>query len=172
MRDKKEKNNPEATTEEVEDILPDAEGVKEEASDAAPEDVPEAGQTAEPTEEEAWKDRYIRLLAEFENYKKRTDKEKSSTYSNAIGSFAGDLLEVVDNFERAVVQDVSTKVDERFLEGMQLILDQLAGILKKNGVEEIVAEGEEFNPNLHDALTMIPGGDVESNHIVQVVQKG
>ncbi|MDR1778777.1 MAG: nucleotide exchange factor GrpE [Clostridiales Family XIII bacterium] len=152
------------------DTEPAAEEVVEEAAEGAAE---EAAEDAEAPDEAAlWKDRYIRLQAEFQNYKKRTDKEKAGTYSNAIASFAGDLLEVVDGFERAVTTDVSTKTDERFLEGMRMILDQLNAVLKKNGVEEIQAEGEEFDPNVHEALTMVPSDKVPSGHVVQVVKKG
>ena len=97
------------------------EELQEEPCEEAPEEKPE-----EP--EEDWKDKYTRLYAEFQNFRKRTDKEKSDIYAFANEKFAMGLLEVIDNFERAMehAQDSS---DPKFAEGMQLILKQLQGVL-------------------------------------------
>jgi molecular chaperone GrpE len=174
MSVRKEKENVENERPETPETSEDAEAVSEE--DAAPEDeeVLEDGEAgaSEKSENEDWKDRYIRLQAEFQNYKRRTDKEKTATYGNAIGKFAEDLLEVVDNFERAIEHDAPEGSDGNIRQGMEMILSQLRNVLSKNGVEEIVAEGEEFDPNIHSALTVAPAAGVESGRIIQVVQKG
>lgn len=163
------------TAEEVkeEEVLEQEELVEEsaEANDPSTGSGAEAGETAvEPAElEEDWQDKYTRLYAEFQNFRRRTDKEKSDIYAFANEKFAMGLLEVVDNFERAM--EHGSESDPKFSEGMQLILKQLQGVLEKNNVEEIEALGKPFDPNYHNAV-MTEAAEAESGTVTKVLQKG
>ena len=166
------------TAEEIEETV-------EEPVEAAEETLTEEEKTEEPQEEpceeapeekpeepgEDWKDKYTRLYAEFQNFRRRTDKEKSDIYAFANEKFAMGLLEVIDNFERAMehAQDSS---DPKFAEGMQLILKQLQGVLEKNNVEEIEALGKPFDPNYHNAVMTEAAEGAESGTVTKVLQKG
>ncbi|MDR0357826.1 MAG: nucleotide exchange factor GrpE [Clostridiales Family XIII bacterium] len=140
-----------------------------EGSETAEAEKPSA---SEPEAEEGSDLRYMRLAADFQNYKKRTEKEKSDIYVYANAKFAGDLLEVLDNFERAVAQDAAEGADAKFLEGMDMIRAQLINVLKKNDVEEIAAAGEVFDPNVHHAVVMEASDAYESGRVSDVLQKG
>jgi molecular chaperone GrpE len=140
---------------------PDEAGVPDEQTEPAA-DGPKEDESA----------RYMRLAADFQNYKKRTEKEKSDIYAYANEKFAADLLDVIDNFERAIAQDATTGADEQFLEGMRLIMEQLVGVLERNDVKEIDAAGGEFDPNLHHAVQMEESPEHESGKVTRVIQKG
>jgi molecular chaperone GrpE len=164
--------NPSGETPETEDAGASGEN---EASPDGPDEQTAAGQ------EESGDARYMRLAADFQNYKKRTEKEKSDIYAYANEKFAADLLDVIDNFERALGQgaapgpaDAETDggADEKFLEGMKLIMDQLVNVLERNDVSEIDAAGAEFDPNLHHAVQMEESGEYESGKVTRVIQKG
>jgi len=118
--------------------------------------------------EEPMKDQYLRLMADFQNYKRRVEKEREETRAYANEKIVTDLLTVLDNFDRAMEHDA----DEGFKEGMQMILDQFNDVLKHAGVEEIEAQGTEFNPNVHNAVLMEDTDEVESGHVSCVLQKG
>ena len=112
--------------------------------------------------------RYLRLLAEFQNYKKRTEKEKTDLYSYANEKIMAELLEVLDNFERALEQDAG----DGFKEGMELIFTQLTNVLTKAGLAEITALGEDFDPNVHNAVMAEETEEYESGKVSGVMQKG
>lgn len=114
-------------------------------------------------------DKYLRLYAEYDNYRKRTAKEKTETYQNASVKCIEDLLPVVDSFERALEADCA---DENFKNGMQMIFGQLKTFLDKMNVTVIEALGAEFDPNFHNAIQQQEGTDYESNHVCAVYQKG
>ena len=114
-------------------------------------------------------DKYLRLYAEYDNYRKRTAKEKTETYQNASVKCIEDLLPVVDSFERALEADCA---DENFKNGMQMIFGQLKTFLDKMNVTAIDALGAEFDPNFHNAIQQQEGTDYESNHVCAVYQKG
>ncbi len=121
------------------------------------------------------KDKYIRAHADFENMKKRLEKEKTNALIYANEAFAKDLLTVLDTFENALksVEQVNSN-DEAINEikkGMSLTYEQLLSILKKHGVEEVECEGE-FNPEHHQAVTQMDSEEHNSGDIVQVLQKG
>jgi len=124
---------------------------------------------------EEQKDKYLRAYAEFENYKKRLEKEKVNSLAYANESFARDLLTVLDTFENALksIESVEENKEsiEKIKEGMALTYEQLLSILKKNGVEEIECKGE-FDPNYHQVVTQMDSDKHESGDIVQVLQKG
>ncbi|MDE5862667.1 MAG: nucleotide exchange factor GrpE [Ruminococcus sp.] len=113
--------------------------------------------------------KYIRLFAEYDNYRKRTAKEKSETYSNASAKCIEELLPVIDSFERSL--DVEC-TDENFKNGMSMIFGQLKTFLEKMNVTAIDALGAEFNPNIHNAISQQDGTDYASNHVCTVFQKG
>ena len=137
------------------------------------EEVTEAAEAPEEVSEENKEykdlyDKYLRLLAEFENYKKRTQKEKEDIYSLAKTDVVTKLLPVIDNFDRA------EKVidDEAVAEGVKLIHKQFDEFLSKLGVEEIPAEGCEFDPNLHSAVFHEDVEGEPENTVSEVLQKG
>jgi molecular chaperone GrpE len=146
------------------------------AEQAAPGDAGlganESAGAATETPEEDGDARYVRLAADFQNYKKRVEKEKSDIYAYANEKFAADLLEVIDNFERAIGQDAASGADGKFIEGMGMIMDQLVNVLERHDVTEIPALGEEFDPNLHHAVQMAPSAEYESGRVMTVIQKG
>ena len=111
----------------------------------------------------------MRLIADFQNFKRRTEKEKSDIYAYANEQIALELLEVIDNFERALDHE---STDKAYAEGMELILKQLIEVLKKSGIEEIKTLGEEFDPNFHNAVMMEDNPDFESGKVTEVLQKG
>lgn len=120
-------------------------------------------------EEEELQTRFLRLAADFKNFKRRIDKEKSDIYAYANEKLMAELLDVIDNFDRAVSVDCT---DKAMLEGMNMILKQLKGVLEKNGLEEIRAEGEIFDPNFHHAVLMEDVDTHKSGEISEVLQKG
>ena len=97
-------------------------------------------------------DRIKRLMAEFENFKKRSDKERTNLYSSVMGDVVTALLPVVDNLEKA--SQVETK-DEQYKNGVQMVLTQFKEVLKNNGVTEIEAVGKKFDPSIHEAVSLV-----------------
>lgn len=126
---------------------------------------------------EAQKDKYLRLVAEFDNFRKRTAREYSEMQEVALGRSLSGLFPVVDNFERAF-QDAPPEGDwipsdpTAFAKGMRLIRDQLRKVLADAGLEELLAHGQPFDPNLHDALTQMPHESVPADHVAAVHARG
>ena len=113
-------------------------------------------------------DKYLRILAEYDNFRKRTAKEKESIYSDAYADALTQLLPVIDNLERAAGLS-----GDKVAEGVQMTLNQFKDTLKKLGVEEIPAEkGGEFDPNVHNAVMSTEDPDIPSGSIAAVLQKG
>ena len=102
------------------------------------------------------KDQYLRLFAEFDNFKKRTVKEKLDLMRTAAQDTISDLLPVLDDFGRAKQSAEDENSEEQFSEGVMLVYNKLFGVLKSKGLEEMVPNGEEFNPEFHEAITKIP----------------
>lgn len=119
---------------------------------------------------EAESERYMRLMAEFQNYKKRAAKEKADTLQYANEKIVGDLLPVIDNFERALATETDDL--EGYAKGMQLIFEQFMKALENAGVEEIKAMDEEFDPNVHNAVMTENIEDKDDGKITKVLQKG
>lgn len=143
------------------------EGPEAEAQEA--EKPEKAEKNEKDPEEEALNTKYLRLMADFQNYKRRTEKEKSDIYAFANEKIVSELLNVIDNFERAL--DAGNEGDS-FVEGMNLIFKQLQGVLEKAGVVEIEALGREFDPNFHHAVMTEDSEEYESGKITAVLQKG
>lgn len=114
-------------------------------------------------------DQYLRLAAEYDNYRRRSQKEKSDAYTNAKSDAVIAFLPVYDNLERALKQDTA---DEAYKKGVEMTMTQLKDVLKKLGVEEIPALGETFDPNLHNAVMHVEDESVGENTIVDVFQAG
>lgn len=125
---------------------------------------------AKTKECEALDDRCKRLAAEFDNYKKRTVKEKESIYTDSVCDVVEKMLPVLDNLERAI--DSFDDKESEHCKGVEMVLRQTADILKKIGVEEIDAVGEKFDPTMHNAVMHIDDDNYGENTIAQQFQKG
>ena len=115
------------------------------------------------------KDKYLRLYAEFQNYRNRATKEKTEAYNNAIADCIKQILPVIDNFERALTQECA---DESYKSGMEMIFKNFMSILNKLGVKEIEALGKPFDPNVHHAIQQCESDEYESDMVCNVFQKG
>lgn len=118
-----------------------------------------------------WYDRYVRLSADFENFRKRTQKEKSNLFKYGHENLIIDLLPVIDNFERAVEHAKQAKDIEAIQTGIQMIFNQLINNLEKHGVHSKQAQGQEFDPNQHEAISHVESNDVDPNHVIEEMQK-
>ena len=178
-----EKNIPiedEIVDEEVKEETPETEETKEEqepeetcetpCEEAPQEEAPQEGSDKENEKIAELNAKYVRLMADFQNQKKRFDKEKADIYQFANEDIVKSLLDVIDNFERAL--EASKDSDSKFREGMEMIFKQLMGALEKAGVSEIKALGEDFDPNFHNAVMMEETDEYESNKVSGVMQKG
>ena len=150
-----------------------------EGSSEAPASEKAAEQPAAPSAEEILKqqltesnDRFVRLMAEFDNFRRRSAKEQLDLIETANGKILEKLSEVQDNFERAFAAENKAKDLEAFEKGMQLIYNQFAKILTDAGLEQIDPTGKEFDPNLHEALMQQPSETIPEGHVVTVFQKG
>ena len=117
----------------------------------------------------AEKDKYLRLAAEYDNYRKRSQKERENVYSDAKADTVLQLLPVYDNLERALKADCS---DNAFYKGVEMIMDQLMGIFAKLGVEVIQTEGQTFDPTLHNAVIHVEDENLGENMVAEEFQKG
>ena len=114
-------------------------------------------------------DRYLRLAAEYDNYRKRTAKEKEALWSSAKADTDAAFLPVYDNLERAIKQETA---DEAYKKGVEMTMNQLKEVFAKLGIEEIPALGEQFDPNLHNAVMHIDDENLGENVVAQVFQAG
>lgn len=166
----------------AEDVKPE-----EESSEASEENTPE--ETEETSEEpkkkkfgkkdkkdpkdekiEELTDRVKRQLAEFENFRNRTEKEKSSMYEMGVKSIIEKILPVIDNFERGL--EHAPEEGDAFADGMRMVYKQMLTELDKVGVKEIDALGADFDPNIHNAVMQVASEEYESGKVAQVLQKG
>lgn len=161
---KAEEHCEEAAEEQCEGKTEEAE--ETEGSSDAGDEAAEAEKKAEEQESE----RYMRLMAEFQNFKRRAAREKSDIHAYANEKIVGELLPVLDNFERAL--STNTEDIEGYAKGMELIFTQLKTALEHAGLEEIPALGEEFDPNVHNAVMTEDSEEHEDGHISKVLQKG
>lgn len=158
------------TAEEQTDAQPKAEEKAKEEVKEEPATEPEKRIVEENID---YKDKYIRLSAEFDNYRKRTLKEKMDFLKTASSEILQKLLPVKDNFERALQSMESAKDVEALKEGVDLIYTSFSDILKQNGLKEIEALHQEFNVDVHEALTKIPAPSEDlKGKVVDVIEKG
>lgn len=144
---------------------PDAEGSDAEAG------IETGGEADADAKDESSDDKYVRLLAEFQNYKRRTAKEKTDIRTYANEKIAGDLLPVMDNFERALATNAGDD-PEAYAKGMAMIFDQLKTALNNVGVKEVEALGEDFDPTRHNAVMHSESEEYEEGKVCMVLQKG
>ena len=153
------------------DIPETEETVETEQAEIEQEVIDPAKEQIEALEKELaeMKDRYLRVAAEYENYRRRSAKERESFYQDATAAAISAMLPVLDNLERAAAQPTE---DEAFMKGVELTLKQFGECLEKLGVKEIPALGEQFDPNLHNAVMHVEQEGCDDNTIVEVFQKG
>ncbi len=187
-----ENKNQEVVEETVEETIAenaDAETEETENANAASGEVEETAEGAgEPTKEksklfkkkkdpkdekiEELSDKLLRQMAEFDNFRKRTEKEKSAMYEIGAKDIIEKLLPVVDNFERGFTTVAEEDKEDAFVTGMEMVYKQLMTMLESVGVKPIEAVGQEFNPDLHNAVMHVEDETVGENIIVEEFQKG
>jgi len=170
----KKTQSEETVEEKIEEIQTDettethGEEVKEEQT-GEEQTVEETKKENKEETKEDLQDKYLRLMAEYQNYRNRTTKEKSDIYAHANEKMALDVLEVIDNFERAMEQKPE---GDKFAEGIELILKQLSQVLEKNNVTVIDAMGKDFDPNFHNAVMTEEVEGAKPGTVTKVFQKG
>lgn len=151
---------------------PQMEAVEDEITDNGEEKINELEQKLRRQIEEL-KDTNLRLHAEFDNYRKRTIKEKIELSKTASEDVIIDLLPVLDDFDRALKNITDAGAENAFTEGIALIYNKLLKVLSQKGVEEIQAKDQVFDTDFHEAVSHIPGDDSDGEQkIIDVVQKG
>lgn len=127
----------------------------------------------ELSQEEAlkWKNEYLYLRAEFENYKKNTLKERSDLLKFGVERIGRDILEVMDNFERALQTKVTAETLTTFKTGVEMTAKELKDLLTKHGIQEVPSENHPFNPSIHEAISSEPTSLVAEGHITKVFKK-
>ena len=159
----------------TENTIPETEQVEETTAAEQAEETVETVEEVEAVVDNsaqllaAAEDKYLRLAAEYDNFRKRSAKEKESAWTDSKASTAAAFLPVYDNLERALKAPCS---DEAFLKGVEMTMNQLKEVLTKLGIEEIPALGEKFDPNCHNAVMHVDDDSVEENTIVEVFQTG
>ena len=150
--------NKEKTTENTEEL--EQETVEETTEGAEVEEVEEKDPLAELNEQ------YLRLAAEYDNYKRRTTQEKVQIYTNSVAEVIEKILPFVENMARATAVEVASEDAKQLLEGIKLVERQFLETLTAIGVEEIKAEGEKFDPNMHNAVMHVDDDSIEGEEIV------
>ena len=194
MEDKEKKSQEDMVKEAVEEAKKEAEASKDEAEEAKTEEASEEqeAETEDQTEEKASKkffgkkdkkdkkdekieeltDRLTRQMAEFDNFRKRSEKEKSQMYEIGAKDIIEKILPVVDNFERGLGSVPEEEKNAPFVEGMEKIYKQLMTTLESVGVKPIEAVGQEFNPDFHNAVMHVEDEGLGENIIAEEFQKG
>ena len=162
MEKNDEIKNEELKTEDIEDVEKDAVEKDNEKQQEIKEMIPKE-------DYDELDDRFKRMLAEFENYKKRSSKERETLYNSILGDVVESILPVVDNLENAA--KVETE-DKNFKEGVELVLKQLKTVLETKGVQEIKSVGETFDPELHEAVSSIQDENLGEKEIATEYRKG
>lgn len=162
--------------------VPETEETTEETDgETAPEEPsPEetaAAEAAEATEseekeEEDFKDQYLRLRADFENFRKRTRKEKEDWTQRCLENICTDLLTILDHYDLGLENAKGQEISEDTLQGFELIRGQLGTTLGKYGLEAVEAESGTFDPNIHEAITHLPSTEIPEGEIVAMTRKG
>ena len=142
---------------------------EEEIINQTEETSPETEETAPVDELTEMKEKYLRLYSDFENFRKRTAKEKIELIQTASERLIVDLLPVIDDYERALANAPEGEITE----GTQLIFTKIGNILQSKGLKELPAKGEVFDAEIHDCITQFPAhSEEEKGKVVEVVEKG
>lgn len=158
-KDQEDKDKQDIETEEVDEEIQDKEFT-----------ITEEEYKNKEKELEQTNTRLLRLQADFMNFKKRSEKEKTDTINYALENFVCKLLPILDNFKLAIESE--THEENGFYDGVNLIYKQLIDTLNDNGVVEMKALGEEFDPNFHHAVIMEESEEYESGKVIEVLQTG
>ena len=162
----------EATVDEQDEATVDEQEAETAESDAEGEELEEdATEEDEEPGADVYKDRWMRLAAEFDNYKKRTLRERDALIQSANEGLLRDLLPLVDSVDRASAPAEGDTDSEAFKEGVRMIMEELPKILANRGLKEIDASGQGFDPNLHEALMQV-ASDHEEGTIAEVIERG
>ncbi len=153
----------------VEEVLEETEEVREAEAEAPETEAPQEEEQEPIPEPVVPRDQFLRLAAEYDNYRKRTAKEKENLWTDAKADTVQAFLPVYDNLERALKQDTA---DEAFKKGVEMTMNQLKEVFAKLGVTEIDAQGKPFDPNLHNAVMHIEDDKLGENIVAQVFQAG
>ena len=194
MEDKEKKSQEDMVKEAVEEAKKEAEASKDEAEEAKTEEVSEEQEagTEDQTEEKASKkffgkkdkkdkkdekieeltDRLTRQMAEFDNFRKRTEKEKSQMYEVGAKDIIEKILPVVDNFERGLDAVPEEKKEDPFIQGMEKVYKQFMTVLESVEVKPIEALGNRFDPNFHNAVMHVEDENFGENEVAEEFQKG
>lgn len=159
----------EDTGESIEDIEHEMEVAAQEADDTLNRRPPAPPSASTDDEVKKLHDRYLRTLADFENYRKRADREKMEYYKQALAGLTKDLLPVLDNFDRAL--DHAEEGDD-FHRGVLLIYKQLFDVLQKYGLKPFAESGVPFDPNIHEAVVTENDPSLPNHTVKEVLQKG
>ena len=128
------------------------------------------GEAEAPVDEAAqWKDKYMRTMADFDNFRKRTARDREDLFKQAAADVIKDILPTVDNLELALSK---AQKDDPFTKGVQMVYDGLVKMLEGHGAKRLDALGEPLDPNFHQAIATLPSADVEEGHIMTEVKKG
>ena len=147
------------------------EDAQETAQEAKPEETPaEDPAEARRGERAAEKDRNMRRLADFDNFRRRVTREKNETYQRATEAAITEFLPVLDNFDRAIAQ--APAAGDPFADGMRMVYEQFSNVLSKAGVTPIVANGEAFNPEIHEAIAYQPSPDAPEGQVIYEAKRG
>lgn len=158
-----------------------AEESAEESVDQQPEEAEKEEKQAQPEEKASeeneaeiklsqMKDQLLRTMAEFDNYRKRTTKEKEQIFNRGVSYVVEAILPVIDNFERALA--AAKDKEDNFVKGVEMTYQQMLGALKNLGVEQMEALGQTFDPHFHDAMQHVEDEQYGESEIVEVFQKG
>ena len=165
--------NPEVNSETQETVI---ENDNLEATSQEEEEQKEEEITSEPSAEDKiveLNDKYLRLYSEFDNYRKRTNKEKLDLITNASSSVIKDMIVILDDFDRAIKNNETSEDINGVKEGFVLIQTKLKGILESKGLKPMVCKGETFDSELHEAIANMPASTDElKNKIIEDVEKG
>lgn len=181
------KKKDEQKLEEMQQEIDEAEAAQEDAAEGSEEEAPEEAAAADAAMQEEIealkgqvdglnkdlqekKDRLLRLQADFDNFRRRSAKEREEISAVVTQNFCKDMLPLLDNFERAMAAE--TKDVEAFQKGIEMIFTQFQEILKKNGLEHIEAIGQKFDPNFHQAVMRVEDPEKEDDTVAQELQKG
>lgn len=166
MEETKEQSDQQKKESNVDQDAENADAQKEDETEAMQREIEQLKKEKEDTYQ-----RMLRIQAEYENYKKRTQKEKEAERKYKSQDLVQELLPVLDNFERALKVE-ATEETKSLIDGITMVYNQLQDALKSQGVEVIEAEGKEFDPNIHHAVMQVEEEGIESNIIVEELQKG
>lgn len=159
-------------TEREDEVLEQTDEVPAAETEAGTVDVEETDLEVARREAKENYDKFLRVYAEFENYKKRMERDKSEFLKYANEGLIKELLGVIDNLDRAVGQARQNPESESLVEGVEMILRQTKEIMEKHGVRELQSLGEPFDPNVHEAMMHEVADDHDENTVIDELQKG